>query len=423
MPEGNPIKTRMDKFRPKYKTADPELIRAINRYHVLDAIRQGGSISRVEIAERTALSRATISAITGAFIEEALIYAEHVKVANGSARGRPRVMLKLNPEAAYVVGVRIAAHQISIAVTDFKADVIQSLNMPIRPARQSLDVISDIIEDGVRDCVTNAGLSLRQISGIGIGIGIPGVIQEQAGSCRTGAFGDTAYKTLTDLLKQRLSVPVLVENDTSLLAMAEHWFGHGYDVDEFAVVTLEQGIGLGLFIGGEMHRGQAGLGPSLAQMRVSPGGAARLRRESSVDACASQTAILNAARKIGAVKSDDNFPTPHLMKKLSDAANQGDTDLAAIFASAGNVLGYAIANLISLLNPAKIILSGQGIHTSRILISALNDALEANTPAPLRNSTQVVFSGEGQDSESMWAQGAACTVLRQLYEAPWQTQG
>ncbi len=419
MPEGDPIKTRMDRFRPKYKTADPEMIRAINRYHVLDAIRQGGSISRVEIAERTALSRATISAITGAFIEEALIYAEHVKVAGGSARGRPRVMLKLNPQAAYVVGVRIAAHQISIAVTDFKADIIQSLNMPIRPARQSLDVISDIIEDGVRDCVTNAGLSLQQISGIGIGI--PGAIQEQAGSCRTGAFGNTAYNTLSDLLDERLSVPVLVENDTSLLAMAEHWFGHGYDVDEFAVVTLEQGIGLGLFIRGEMHRGKAGLGPSLAQMRVSPDGAALRREENCVDACASQAAILNAARKIGAVKSDESFPTPHLMKKLSDAANRGDADLATIFASAGNVLGYAIANLVSLLNPAKIILAGQGIHTSQILISALKKALEANTPAPLRNSTQVVFSGEGQDDESMWARGAACTVLRQLYEAPWQT--
>ena len=413
----------MDKFRPKYKTADPELIRAINRYHVLDAIRQGGSISRVEIAERTALSRATISTITGAFIEEALIYAEHVKVPNGSVRGRPRVMLKLNPQAASVVGVRVAAHQISIAVTDFKADVVRALSMPIRPARQSLEVLADIIEDGVRDCVTKAGLSLHQISGIGIGI--PGTIQEQAGLGRSRADGAGAGQNLKDLLNARLSVPILVENDASLLAMAEHWFGQGRDVNEFAVITLEQDIGLGLFVGGEMYLGKAALGPSLAQMRVSPDFESGSGQAACVDDCASQTAILNAARKIGAVKADEDIPTPHLMKRLADAAGQGNDDLAAIFASAGHVLGYAIANLISLLNPARIILSGQGIHISPILIAALNEAIKANTPASLQDSTQIVFSGDhlSQDSDAMWARGAACTVLRQLYEAPWHGQG
>jgi DNA-binding MarR family transcriptional regulator len=91
------------------KTADPELMRAINRFHVLDTIRRFGPIARVEIGERTVLSPTTVSAITAALIEDGLISVQtEGDIRNSGVRGRPRVMLKLNPEAARVVGAKIA---------------------------------------------------------------------------------------------------------------------------------------------------------------------------------------------------------------------------------------------------------------------------------------------------------------------------
>ena len=163
--------TRANLGRSRIKTADPELIRAINRFHVLNTVRRHGPISRVEIAERTELSRATVSAITGALIEDALINVRHVQVGNGangdsSSRGRPRVMLELNRRAARVCGVRLSTDRISTALTDFRADLIGSVNLPIRPARQTVEVVADIIEDGVRQCVADAGLGLEELNGI-----------------------------------------------------------------------------------------------------------------------------------------------------------------------------------------------------------------------------------------------------------------
>src|ERR1700743_814046 len=105
------------------KTADPELMRAINRFHVMDSIRRHGPISRVEICGRTDLSPTTVSAITAALIEDGLIVARPIGDVRDAARGRPRVMLELNPEAAYVVGVKLAPDQITIAATNFRADV------------------------------------------------------------------------------------------------------------------------------------------------------------------------------------------------------------------------------------------------------------------------------------------------------------
>src|SRR5947209_5941026 len=132
------------------KTADPELMRAINRFHVMDAIRRFGPVSRVEICELTELSPTTVSAITAALLDDRLITPLHVGAVRDSGRGRPRVMLKLNPEAAYVVGVKLAPDQITVAVTNFCADIVRSLALPVRIDRQTASVIADLAEDGVR---------------------------------------------------------------------------------------------------------------------------------------------------------------------------------------------------------------------------------------------------------------------------------
>ena len=105
------------------KTADPELMRAINRFHVLDTIRRTGTISRVEIGARTQLSATTISAITASLLDDELITPHHegdIRAENGSNRGRPRVMLTLNASAARVVGAKIATNGLVFVVTDFR---------------------------------------------------------------------------------------------------------------------------------------------------------------------------------------------------------------------------------------------------------------------------------------------------------------
>jgi DNA-binding MarR family transcriptional regulator len=96
------------------KTADPELMRAINRFLVMDAIRRSGSISRVEISERTELSPTTVSAITAALLEDGLIIPRQVAPAPDQVRGRPRIMLELNPAAASVCGAKLAPNKITI---------------------------------------------------------------------------------------------------------------------------------------------------------------------------------------------------------------------------------------------------------------------------------------------------------------------
>src|SRR5271156_2585873 len=156
------------------KTADPELMRAINRFHVMDAIRRLGPVSRVEISQSTELSATTVSAITAALLDDRLIIPLQLGALRDAGRGRPRVMLKLNPSAAYVVGVKLAPDQITVAVTNFCADVLHSLSLPIRIDRQTAAVTADLVEDGVRRCTEDADLEMSEV--LGVCVGLPGVV-------------------------------------------------------------------------------------------------------------------------------------------------------------------------------------------------------------------------------------------------------
>src|SRR5690606_5133390 len=138
-------------------------MREINKYHVLEAIRHHGQISRVEISERTQMSGTTVSAITGALIEEGLIQAIPPDPGSDPQRGRPRVLLTLVHDAAYVLGINISLAMTTVTLVDFQGDTILEAQLPIRMARQPVEVIADLIEDALDDCVKKSGIERSRI--------------------------------------------------------------------------------------------------------------------------------------------------------------------------------------------------------------------------------------------------------------------
>jgi predicted NBD/HSP70 family sugar kinase len=396
------------------KTADPELMRAINRYHVIDAIRRDGPIARVEIAERTELSPATVSAITGALIEEGLVDVLRVATGENGGRGRPRVLLGLNGAAFHVAGVKLSAQRISITITDARGEALATLVLPVQLARQSPEVIADLVEDGVRGCVQDAGLSMSQISGIGIGL--PGVIDGIAGVSHWSPILGTSAEPFAQAVERRLGIPTLIENDANLVALAEHWFGYGRGLDSFAVVTVEDTIGMGLIVDGRLYRGAHGVGPELGHVKMEAGGApCRCGQAGCLEAYASDWGILQMAEDLGLAGATAGDPVRRIAL-LAVQAQQGDMDLAKLFQRAGAMLGLAIANIANLLNPPRIILTGEGVRAGELLRQPLLAAIDANVLPTLREAMQVTFHPWGDE---MWARGAAVIVLRRIYEAPW----
>jgi predicted NBD/HSP70 family sugar kinase len=394
------------------KTADPELMRAINRFHVLDTIRRHGPLARIEISEHTELSSTTVSAITASLIDDGLIAPRHVGDIRNGGRGRPRVMLELNPGAARVVGAKVSGSRLVFAVTNFQGDVLAELVLPVRVDRQPPDVIADLIEDGVRRCAVDAGLALEEISTVAIAV--PGVVEHGTGCVRSSPIFQGGGVMIAEAVRQRLGRPTIVEGEANAIAMAEHWFGHGRAFDDFVLVSLEQSLGLGVMHGGQLFRGARGLSLNLGEMML----AARPQAEARLLAHAGEMALSAAVSDDGRLR--DVIRLGGGMARLRELIDAGDNQLGAAAAAAGEALGVAIGNLVGLFAPPRVILVGSALVLGDHLLASLRSALAAALPPALEGVAELIIDPAGDE---VWARGAAAIALCELYGAPWSTTG
>lgn len=396
------------------KTGDPELMRAINRFTVLDFIRRRGPIARIEISDETQLSTTTVSAITASLIDDGLITPRHEgDLRNAASRGRPRVMLELNPAAARVVGAKIAANRMVFALTDFCGAVISTLTLPIRVDRQPIGVIADLVEDGVRRCVVDAGLSLNEI--LSVCVSLPGVVEHITGRVRSSPiFREPDVEFVTEMT-ERLGVSVIVENDANAVAVAHHWFGKGRDSDDFVLIALEQTLGLAVMHGGQLFRGARGISHNLGDLVVGTGADGPIRLSSQAGESAIVSSDLTNSRLADAVRLGRGVAQARVM--MMEA---GDQRLASAVTLAGQAIGTTIANIVTLFAPPRVVLVGSTLAFGPPFIEPLRDAYTKAVPLSVSGIAELVIDDV---PDEFWARGAASVALRELYESPWSTTG
>lgn len=397
------------------KTADPELMRAINRFHVLDTIRRHGPISRTEISANTELSNTTVSAITASLIDDGLITPKQLGTIRNPARGRPRVMLELNADAARVVGVKIGSRGIIHVVTNFQGDVVGELSLPIRVDRQAADVVADLIEDGVRRCVADAGLTLGAIKSMCIAL--PGVVEHASGVVRHSPVLKDRNVKLGGLVASRLGLPTLVESDANAAAVAAHWFRGCRELDDFLVVTMERSLGLGVMHSGQLFRGARGISFSLGELVVGSF-ASECIELARLSEYANEAAMVRIVERDPEVR--DTIRVGGGMALVLEQLEAGNGDLATAARKAGEALGITIANLITLFSPPRVVLIGSTLVLGEHVLADLRQAFASALPPWLAEISEL----EVDDlDDSAWARGAAGAALRELYESPWGTTG
>ncbi len=395
------------------KTADPELMRAINRLSVLDIIRRRGPISRIQISEATQLSTTTVSAITASLLDNGLILTRHLgDIRMEGSRGRPRVMLEINPDAARVVGAKIAANRMVFVVTDFCGRMLSSLSLPIRVDRQPVSVIADLIEDGVRRCVVDANLSLDDVDMICLGL--PGVIEHRTGKVRSSAVLREVNVDFAQEMTARLSAPTIIESDAHAITLAHHWFGHARDLQDMVLISLEQTLGLGVLHQNQLFRGAGGLSHNLGDLVVGFVGDATVRLASQ----AGETAILGARPADG--RFAEAMRLGRGMQHAHTLIRAEDNELIAAAVRAGTAIGLSLANIVTLFAPPRVIITGSSLELGEPFTNSIRDSYNAAVPPSLAGVAELVFDIA---TDELWAQGAAAVALHELYESPWTTTG
>jgi N-acetylglucosamine repressor len=379
-----------------------DLIRAINRSIILNTIKAKGPVARARVARLTGLSPATVTAITADLIDEELIFE---KQPGDSSGGRRPILMAINPGGRYVAGIKLMEDRAVGALTDLEATIKarQTFLLPRAEPEAVLASLASMVDA----MLEQAGVPRRKL--LGVGLGLAGIVDSERGVLRSSPFLGWHDLPLRDLLQAKVNVPVYIDNDVNTLTLAEKWFGTGQDAENFLAITVGRGVGMGIVVNRQLYRGSHGGAGEFGHTVIDPEGPlCDCGKHGCLEAFVGDPGILRAAQMaLGRpVASVD---------ELVLLAESGDEPARSVFTHAGDILGRAVANLLNVFDPQRIIISGEGARYGKWLFDPMCAAVDRYAMPGLRDDVQISIEPWGDDA---WARGAASLVLRELFESP-----
>jgi predicted NBD/HSP70 family sugar kinase len=341
------------------------MLRALNERTVLEAIRADAPISRAELSRRVGISKPTVSLAL-----QSLLDARLVRPVDGAHRGRyGATLFESVPEARLVLGLDMGARFLRGAICDLHGDVRarQDLETAGADALSLLDSAADLR----LQLIAASELSPDAIDGAIIGV--PGAVDPTTGDVRLAEnIAKLAGLEIGHELESRLGVTVSVENDINLAAVGEHWRGVARGVENFAFLSVGTGLGAGLVIRGELHRGHHG---AAGELDFALGEAAR-ERDDPCAAAISEFAdeLAREGRLATAVQA------PFAVPAVFGAARAGDALARAVVAEAARRIAVHIAPIAAVGDLELVVLGGGVGANGDLLLAPIRELLAAQLP-------------------------------------------
>jgi predicted NBD/HSP70 family sugar kinase len=339
-----------------------------------------GAMPRAEIAERLNLSRPTLTRLTRTLVVHGLLVEGGTELR--SSTGRPSEMLHVRGEAHHFLGVKLTADRLFAAVTDLTATVVETTEEPLR-STDPADVVAQIAD---------VAAAFRDVTAIGVTLG--GIVRD--GVVVEAGFLRWTDVPLRDLVAAATGVPTAVDNDVQALTSAEHWFGAGAGLTSMVLITVGAGVGCGLIIGGRLVEGSHGLPPRIAHILVDPSGPVCGYGHRG---CASSYLMTHVMlRELGEPTYEDAV----------DRALAGDPDAKRVFDDAGYALGMLIGTVANLVDPQKVLLTGEGLPLYEVSADRVADGIAASYEA---DTALIDLDAQPWDF-SEWARSGAALAIR-----------
>ncbi|HVU14329.1 MAG TPA: ROK family transcriptional regulator [Phototrophicaceae bacterium] len=375
------------------------LLKAINRSIILNVVKRYGPIARADIARLTKLSPATVTSQTAELIDDGLIYE---KQEGDSRGGRPPILLALTTSAIYVIGVKLTEAHIVLALTDLNAEIVAQNTLALQSTEPTQ--VADLMVGAINELLQSANVPRKHL--LGVGIGTAGIIDSANGVVRMSPHTHWRDVAFAEIVEERLGLAVYLDNNVNTLTLLERLYGLGQHVDNFLVITVGLGIGMGMVCNGKIYRGASGGGGEFGHTVVDPDG---LRCSCGNMGCL-ETLVADPWLVYRAKQAKLNVETPNDLVK---SAQGGDETALRIFRDAGLTLGQSVANLVNVFNPSMIIISGEGVRAGDFLFEPMRTAIRRHSFWKL--DQEVDFRIEPLRDES-WARGAASLVLKRVFE-------
>ncbi len=381
-------------------------LRYFNRRRILKALYFNEPLSRQDLSRLTELSVATVTNLLTTWLDQEVILESGTIQSRG---GRPRVMLTINKAYGAFIGIDLGETLIRFHLFDLKMNLRQTVtylleNENIQPA----EVIDNIVS-GYYELLTVSGYPEEKV--IGIGIGVPGVVERKGGISVFAPNWGWHNVPLIEKLEEKIPRPIIMDNGAKAMGLAEQWFGVGSEKQDLVALLVGTGVGAAIIANGELQRGVANSAGEFGHTTLALNGrSCRCGGQGCLETYVGAPGIIQTLSEIAPDSPLLQGKTqPDIMANLASAAESNDKIAWAVIEQTAHYFGAGLANLINLYNPETIVLGG---WLSKILGPLL---LEKMVPyiekysLPQPNAVlQLELSHLGEHSVAM---GAASLIL------------
>jgi predicted NBD/HSP70 family sugar kinase len=384
-------------------------LRRANRAAVLRRLYFDRAGSRLDLARRTGLSPATVGNVISELLADGIVLETGQLDSDG---GRPAALVEVNADHAAVVGVDVGESGAAIELFDLTLRKLAAVEKPLSLQRESAEPLVALVAEGVEEVLSEAGMSAEHV--LGIGIGVPGVVVHDGEEyVHTPSLGWEEVPLL-QLLRAALPAPVLLDNGAKTMGRAEAWFGAGRGASNVIVALIGTGVGAAVVVDGKVQRGATSSAGEWGHTTVViDGRECRCGASGCLEAYVGASGILASyrlARRVRTAQLDEQRALQQLMEKME----QGEQAASEVLRETGRYLGVAIANLVNLLNPDKIVLGGwAGLLLGDRLLPLVREEVARHALRPALERVEIELCQLGPDAVAL----GAATLAVELFLA------
>ena len=334
-----------------------------------------GPISRIELSKRSQLAPASITKITRELIEAHLIKEAHIQ--ESSSRGRPAIGLVPANEGWQFLSIRLGRGYLTLALHSLSGEILVEERQNIKQLQQE-DVVAKLLVE-INIFFANHVSALDRISAIAVSL--PGLVNAIDGIVLQMPHYTIKDLPLSDIIHQATGLPVFVGNDTRSWALAEKLFGNSRGISNSILVSVHHGVGAGIILDDTVLQGRTGNIGELGHIQIKPyGKRCFCGNHGCLETVASLSAVLDQTlTRLQEGHISTLTVSTLTIETICDAAVAGDALARQIIIDLGHHLGQAIAIMVNLFNPQRILIGGELNRAKSVLYPAIMECIIAQT--------------------------------------------
>jgi predicted NBD/HSP70 family sugar kinase len=377
----------------------PDALREFNRRRVLAAVRAGRATNRGELCTVTGLSRSTVTGLVGELLADRTLVEFTSDRDPGRGAGRPARRLVIAPRDDLVIAIDLGHSHCRIGILDSAARIVVEDSSPM-DVDSSADRALNHVCAAIDRLLAQLGPDRSRV--VGGALGLPAPVNTITGTVGPGSvLPKWVDRHPADELEGHVGLPMAIDNDANLGALAEIAFGAARGLSDVIYVKVSTGIGAGLVLGGHVYRGSTGRAGEIGHVPVDPSGpVCRCGNRGCLETVASVTQVLAMMQPSHARRMTT--------ASLTELVAAGDAGARRVVSDAGRTIGRVLADIVNNLNPEIVVLGGELSMVGDPLLDGVRESIDRFAQPGIARDLRVLAGELGERAQLL---GAAALAL------------